>query len=268
VIPEYDVVPEVLVPGDPYAGDADLRQPGSHADFLRWGGAGSPEEREAAEIAFHAAYLDVLVGDRAHDDPELARLTAWLKLDHPLRHDSRPPRVAEVVVPDDVLADVTEDIAPDLGVMCERVTGDDRAPGVVAGAVLCFVEMFEDGKRPIDSWFGDEEDRPLARSAHVLGEAPPCVWAEGRPLIPLAAPRVPPVVPAGVFVGRAYRVGDGWAWGMVLPLPRAPDPAPLVRRLQLEMLRHRLSSRRSTWEDMLRARPDVVYRAACEGAAG
>jgi hypothetical protein len=154
---------------------------------------------------------------------------------------------------------------PDLGVMVERVTGDDRAPGVLAGSVLCFLPMFEGGKRPVDGWFGEEEDRPLARSANVVGESPPCVFAEGRPWIPLATPRVPPVVPPGAFVGRAYRLGDGWAWSSVLSLPRPPAPEPLVRRLRLELMRHRLGGRRQTWEDMLRARPDVVYRAACEG---
>ncbi|MFZ5481338.1 MAG: hypothetical protein ACOZNI_31550 [Myxococcota bacterium] len=264
--PEHDMVPEVLAPGDPRSGDAALRRPGSHRDFTRAGGIATPEELDAAEVAFHALYLAVLAGDRPFDDPELARLAAWLRVDGPIHHDTREPRVAEVVVGDDVLADVAEDLVPEIGVVCERVTGDDRPPGVVAGAVLCFVEMYEDGQRPFDWWFGEEPDRPLARSATVVSEAPPCVWADGAPIVPLAARRVPPDVPAGAFVGRAYRVGEGWAWSAVLPLPRAPSPGPLVRRLTLELWRHRLGDRRASWEDALRASPDLVYRAACEGA--
>jgi hypothetical protein len=65
-------------------------------------------------------------------------------------------------------------------------------------------------------------------------------------------------------VGRPYRVGDGWAWSCVATLPRAPDTDVLLRRLRLELWRERTRERRMTFEDLLRHRPEVLYRAAFE----
>lgn len=265
--PDHDVVPAVLSPGDPRSGDEALYEPGSPTSWRFWGGVGDDDAYFAQERAFHALHLAILGGDRPWSDPELARLGAALRVDHPLLHDRRPSRVAELVVPDEALADAAEDLVPDLGIHAERVTGDDRPPDVVVAAALLFVPMFPDGKRPMDWWSEEEPDRPLARSARVVDEAPPCLWQDGVPLLPLAPRRVPSgPAPAGVYVGRAYRVGEGWAWSTVLPLPALPSVAPLRRRLELELWRLRLQDRRATWEDLLRRRPEVVYRACCEGA--
>lgn len=265
--PDHDVLPTVLAPGDPCAGDEALFTPGSVASWRFWGGEGDDAAYTAAEHAFHERAVAVLQGDLTWTDAELHRLAAFLRVSHPLLHDRRPSRVAETLVPDEALADAAEDLVPDLALLAERVTGDDRPLGTVAAAVLLFLPLFPDGKRPIDWWTSEEHDRPLARAARVIDEAPPCVWADGRPLLPLAPRRTPEgPVPPGVFVGRAYRVGDGWAWSAVLPLPAAPAPGPLLRRLELELWRLRLTDRRATWEDLLRHRPEVVYRAASEGA--
>jgi hypothetical protein len=269
--PEREVIPDVLVPGDPCSGDEALYEPGSYANFLQFGGEGVDEATWAeAESAFHARVLAVLGGDAPWDDPALLRLAAILKVDHPTPHpDTRPPRIAEVPVPDELLSDVVEDLLPDYSVLAERVTGDDRRPDVAVVAVLFFVPVTDDGRRPFDRWAEDEPDRALVRSARVLAASPPGLYRDGVPLLPTAPVWTPTgPAPAGLYVARPYRVADGWAWSSRIPLPRQPDLAALTRRLRLELWRHRLRERRASLEDVLRVRPQVLYRAACEGAAG
>jgi hypothetical protein len=133
--------------------------------------------------------------------------------------------------------------------------------------VLAFVPSWSDGKPPLDAWHEEErQDRALVRSARVIAEAPPCLWLDGRPLLPLSPSWSPDAGPPGPVVGRAYRVGDGWGWACVRALPRAPDPGVVLRRMTLELWRLRLHDRRVTFEDVLRERSTVVYRACAEAA--
>jgi hypothetical protein len=266
--PEHDCVPTILNPGDPASGDESLPWDGGLASFRHAGGTASPEELAAKEAEFEALLLDVLGGRRPWSSPELRDAIAWLRLDVPVRHDRRPPRIAEQVVPDEVLSDVAEDLMPDVALMGERVTGDDRPLTVVMAAVLFFVPFTEDSRRPLDWWADEETDRPLVRSARVIDGAPPCLWEDGRPLIPLAELRRPDpaTAPRGIYVGRAYRVADGWAWSSCLHLPRRPDPRVVERRMHVELLRYHLHDRRRTWEDALRQSPEVLYRICCEAS--
>lgn len=268
--PERDVVLDVLAPGDPCSGDEAIFEPGSFSNFQRFGGGALDEPAwAAAEEAFHARVLAVLQGDALWRDPELLRLATLLGVDHPLVHDSRPPRVAEVAVPDTVFSDVVEDLVPDYAVLVERVTGDDRPATPASVAVLCFVPSGADGRRPMDWWTEEEDDRVLVRSARVIESSPPCLWEDGRPLLPFPAKRAPEgPAPAGVYVGRPYLTEAGWAWSSVIPLPRRPPLGAIRARLTLETWRHRLTERRASVEDVVRARPEVLYRACCEGAAG
>ncbi len=264
--PEREVIPTVLAPGDPCSGDEALFEPGSFQNYLRFGGDALDEPAwRAAEEAFHARYLAVLQGDAPYTDPELRRLAALLKVDHAPHHDTRPPRVAEQLVSDEVLSDVVEDLVPDYAVLVERVTGDDRPPSVPAVAVLFFVPSTFDGRRPLDWWAEEEDDRPLVRSARVLDSSPPCLFRDGEPLLPYAQKRVPDgPAPSGVYVARPYRVEAGWAWSSVLTLPAEPNVAAIRARMTLEAWRHRLTERRASIEDVARARPEVLYRACCE----
>ena len=47
-----------------------------------------------------------------------------------------------------------------------------------------------------------------------------------------------------------------------MPLPGRPPTAAIVRRLSLELLRLRREERRSSWEDLLRKRAELLYRLA------
>jgi hypothetical protein len=261
------------MPGDPCSGDEALVERGDYKNYLAFGSfTGAVEalaepDWAAAELAFGVRVRGVLEGTFAWDDPELLRLAALLRVDHPAHPDARPPREAEQVVPDEVLSDVVEDLLPDYAVLTERVTGDDRPPSVPAVAVLFFVPATWDGRRPIDWWSEEETDRPLVRSARVIDSSPPCLFQDGVPLLPLAAPRMPSgPAPRGVYVARPYLVAGRWEWSCVLPLPRVPNLAAVRRRMRLELWRHRLDERRASNEDVLRTRPEVLYRTCCECA--
>lgn len=266
--PERDVIPAVLADGDPHSGDEALFEPGSYLNYQRFGGLGLTEPGwEEAERAFHARAMAVLQGDAPWDDAALLHLAALLMLDHPGHHDTRPPRVAEVVVPDEVLSDIVEDLVPDYGVLTERVTGDDRPATVPIVGVLAFVAMTFEGRRPLDWWAEEEEDRPLVRSARIVDNSGPSLFRDGVPLLPYADVRRPDgPAPAGVYVGRPYRVEAGWAWSTCVALPRVPNLRAVTRRLTLELWQQRRLERRVSWEDVARARPELIYRTCFEAS--
>jgi hypothetical protein len=266
--PEREVIPEELAPGDPCAGDEALFEAGDFTNFVRFGGTLDQPAWAKAERAFHDRVLAVLQGEAPWTDPELLRLAALLRVDHAADFDTRPPRVAEQAVPDEVLSDIVEDLLPDYAVLTERITGDDRAPSVPVVAALAFVPATADGRRPLDWWGEEEDDRALVRSSRVIDASAPGIYRDGVPLLACHPRRVPEgPAPRGVYVGRAYRVEAGWAWSCCVPLPRVPDIAVVERRLRLEAWRHRCLERRASTDDVLRAHPEVLYRAACEGAS-
>jgi len=267
---EHDVSPEVIAPGDPYAGDEAIFRPGVLVTYGMWGGTAPEAEVRALEARFFGRMLAVLQGQAPWDDAELRATARALYIDHPLTHDRRPPRVAERTVPDEALADVVEDLLPDCAVLCERVTGRDDGAGVLAAAVLAFVPFEDTGRRPIDWWADEESDRRLIVAARILDSSPPGLFVDGVSALPLAPKRVPGPegAPRGPVVARPYRVLDGWAWAMVQPLPRVPDAEAVLRRLTLALWDERRRDRRTTFEDLLRQRPELLYRTCLQAAQG
>jgi hypothetical protein len=265
--PEREVTIEVLNPGDPSSGDEAIFEAGRWENYRAFGGGAlSREELAAAEREFHSIYLAIL-GGRA----PWSALDGWperLGVAGPWKHDRRPPLQAPAPLDDAVLAEIVEDLVPDWPVALERVTGDPfsrTTPPRVAA--LAFVPYCEDGRRPVDAWLADEEaDRGPCAAVAAIDRSPVGVWADGTPLVPLAPRFLPPEVPGGCWVGRAVSSPSGWWFSAWCPLVGPPDPVALIRRLELELYRLRLVERRSSWEDVLRRRPEVVYRAAHEGA--
>lgn len=263
--PEREVVSSVLAPGDPCSGDEALYTPGSFKNFQRWTGGMEEAEWAVADLRFHELAEAILQGEAPWDTPELPELAHRLGLDYPRKHDTRPPRVCDQVLPDELLSDIVEDLVPDYAVMTERITGDDRPLDAAVVSVLFFVPTTWDGRRPIDWWGEEETERELVQAARILDSSPPCLFADGVPLLPYAPRRVPEgPCPRGIYVGRPYRVGEEWAWSGVVPLTGEPDLGALRARLRLEHWQHRRLERRASWEDMLRARPEVLYRACLE----
>ncbi len=265
------------VVGDPHAVGVVRPPPASSPDdsWHLFGVAVPPEQRAATEARFGTLCDEVLAGTRPWACPELRVLAGVLKVDAGVRHDRRPPvHAAPRELPDSLLAEITEDFVPDAGVLVEAATaGWSGADGTVAAAVLAFTPTAVDGRRPVHCWEDEEErDRVGVVAVRVLDASPPGVFVDGVSLLP-RPPRWQPTGPApsGVVVARPWRVDDGeagrpWRWSCVQRLPAAPDLRVLWRRLVLELWRARLGERRMTFEDLLRQRPEVLYRAAIEGA--
>ena len=264
--PDREVVPVLLCPEDPAAGDEARYDPGSAENARRCGIPLDDIDHARLDRAFFDAYLDVLAGRRTFSDPRLLHLAAQLGLDRPLKHDRRPARIAEVEVPDETLTDVVEDFAPEFHLIVERITGDPDTTSVAAVAALLFMGVGVEGRRPLDLWADEKTDRALVRSARVIAAAPPCLYRDGRALLPFSPRWTPSDGPMGVYVARAYPVADRWCWSCRVDLRAEPDASVVLRRLTLEMWRFRRHERRASFEDLLRGRPEVLYRSAAEGA--
>ncbi len=262
---ERDIEPLVLNRGDPSSQDEACFEPGSVENYQRFsGGALDAAQLQAAEERFHEAYLAWLGGHGAFAALEPLARDAGLAGE--LRHDKRRLHDALVPLPDRVLADVVEDEVADARVLVERITGNpyDR-PSTGALAALAWLTTLGE-RRAVDAWFEDERDRSLTHAMRCVDRAPPCLYRDGVPLLPLSRQQTPSSGPPGVYVARAYRLGDGWGFSCKVDLPACPDPAVVQRRLLVELWRIRAEERRSTWEDVLRRRSEVVYRASSEGA--
>jgi hypothetical protein len=180
--PDREVVPQILCEGDRCAQDEAIFEPGSFDNCVRYGSpCGDEATWKALELRFHNAYLGVLAGLRAWDDPELQDSAVQLGLDGPRHHDARPPRTADRVLDDEVLCDAVEDSVPELMMLIERISGVvgmPRRPVVGAVAALAYVYCGIEGTRPLDGWMDDEEDRSL--SVRRPGSSTTRRWASGR----------------------------------------------------------------------------------------
>ena len=263
---EVDILPEILNAGDPCGGDEAKFVPTNGKNYAEY--AAGPLVGGAlvqAERAFHDDAQRWLAGELAYEAllPHVKRLV----LEAGERFDKRPLLPAPVELPDELLADIVEDEVPDAGVLLERITGDPLAPPTVGTmAALAWLESLGDNRRAIDAWADQERDRRLISAFNRIDRAPPCLYVDGVIQIPINPKMVPPGGPAGVYVARAYRTEAGWAFSTKVDLPRCPAIGPLRRRLQVELWRLRVKERRATWEDVMRQRPAVIYRACAEGA--
>ncbi|MSP54886.1 MAG: hypothetical protein EXR69_04675 [Myxococcales bacterium] len=282
------MIPTLLNAGDPCSQDEALFTAGSLDNCRRYGGGiTDPLRWEHEERRFHQSMLGVLAGIRSWDDADLLDSARLLGIDGPRHHDARPGRLADAVVNDELLCDVVEDAVPELMMLLERVTGVEGMPArppIGAVAVLGFIHCGIEGTRPIDGWMDDETDRALVQAVRVIDDAPMSLWSQsaapelGRsflPVVPSLRPCPDDAVWASLpeaFLGRPYRVsapsGPRWAFSCVVPVTtrqaRRHVASALTRRLTLELWDLRRTERRSTFEDVLRHRPEVVCRSALE----
>ena len=242
-IPERDILPQVLVAEDPAAHDECLlpgANPGPVADFLAEVGA-------------------ALSGRQPWSD-RLAAQAAALALDGPPGPRGRVASVDRDVT-DEMLADRAEDYNPDLGVMIERLTGDPfaRWNAALAGA-LFFVPTLGRGLRGVEVWVEEERDRDLLRAIRAVDKAPPWIWEGERPLAFGEQPR------GSAWIGRCCTTVAG---GAVHHLGAVEIPAgcrldSVYRRLQAELWRYRVWKTGAGLTEMLRKRPELLYRSVAE----
>jgi hypothetical protein len=189
-------------------------------------------------------------------------------------------------VEDSLLADLLENEVPDLGPLADDSIlgpyadeGPTRDLRIAAAAAIAFHTPMEYQVLALRHW---ERSRPrpparLRRSIKCVARAPAMIWeprADGSfvPLLPLARGYLPqgPIQasPAPLHRGdtaavlaRVYALEDrGWIASGGIALPQIPPLKALQARLDLEMMRLRRHERRSTWEDLLRKSPQVLYR--------
>ncbi|MFT5680516.1 MAG: hypothetical protein ACI8RZ_001422 [Myxococcota bacterium] len=282
--------PELLAPYDPWAGDEIEMQLGSYENYVRFSAVPSKisqAEHDEADVEFRRLYREILDGTAPWGAE--AAVTSVLALDAPLRHDTRPLNEASRHISDDILAEMSEDQVPDIGVVApDRVLGPlsehalPRRLHRIAGAVMAFVPMIRGGVMPVARVIYQKPRPPTSLSSPIrsIARAPVMIWhktPEGLvPLLPLGPrqvalfstdrPRLHVDPTEGpVLIGRATPLeSGGWWLAAALSLPKPPPSDILLRRMMLELQRLRRHDRRVSWEDMLRERAEVVYRTACE----
>ncbi len=240
-IPERDVLPTLLLPEDPSAQDESLLPPLT--------------QKEAR--LFHQRLAPCLSG-KLPWDPSLLEAAELLRLNQPFGNLPPPPEL-EVPLSDETLSDLCEDYNPDAGVMGERITGDAYAPfDSRVGAALLFVPTLWRGQRGVDCWAQEAGDPVLKRAVQALDRSPPWLYAGDRPL------RWGESGTESLWVGRAYRHGGAFcaitAWNLPSDLPLEN----LYRRIQGELWSFRLWHPGASLAEMLRLRPELVYRSALE----
>ncbi len=275
------------VGADPYAGDAWLDDlPSSHDNHLAFSPEPcGPEEYETLDREFAERYRGILRGEGTRDT-DFDRLAHRLGVLGEITHDRRRPPEASVPVGDILLADLLENEVPDLGPIADdSILGPyaDEGPGralrIAAAAAIAFHTPMEYQVLALRHW---ERSRPrppalLRKSIKCVARTPAMIWepqANGSfvPLLPLARGYLPegPVhaLPALLHKGghaavlaRVYPLQhQGWVASGAIGLPQIPPLKALQARLDLELLRLRRHERRSTWEDLLRKAPQVLYR--------
>jgi hypothetical protein len=278
--------PYRLTSRDPYAGDEALLWKGSYENYLlhmAWidrDDPMGPEQYQALDLEFELVYRRVLDGDVPWSAIE--DVAAALMVNGPLRHDRRPAGVAEEVVSDEQMSDITENQLPQVGLVApDRFLGpwaDEPLPRwvrVQVAAAMMFVPELDPG---VPAWARRIKRKPMPsapvrQSVRVISRTPPMVWkVDGdhlEPLLPLGERFMPcgpiagiPDVPA--VIGRVIACEAGSYLAAGLPLIRLPPVSVIERRLRLELLRLRRGERRLSWEDVLRERGEVLYRSCFE----
>jgi hypothetical protein len=289
-IPDADLDhawPTAQLPMDPWAGDEALKMRGSYQDYLvhceRISQTPTLDEaaHESWDDRFEQIYRKILDGHAAAGDIEES--AKMLRVWGPTRHDLRPLPSSQQFIPDTRLADITENQLPQVGMIAPgRILGpwsDTELPRwvrVVAAAAMAFPPEIPPG---VPAWARAIKRRPKPPSSErtairSISRCPPMLWRITGPQsvvphLPLGARQIPngvvrdlPDAPA--VIGRVVWTGQDWRLACGLPLPQLPPKAPLVGRLELELLRLRRRERRMTWEVMLRERSEVLYRTCCE----
>jgi hypothetical protein len=254
------------------------------------------DPRRAAFISLH---LRALRGDLSPRDPSLRAAALDAELVAPEPPEERllvqPLPTAPLVPCDQWLADLVENVMPDVGLSSvERVLGPlaDESPSRrarrVAAGVMAFSPYIAPRVRPFDRWVkdkrgGTDEDRASLRA---VDRAPAMVWivehpGEPRPLLPIAdrmRPRdpvkllpdrgalSPGLLPPGCWLARVMRGPDGWYAALALPLSSTPDADWLRARMELELWALRCFVPEADWILLLRERAEVLYRCCHEWA--
>ncbi|MBK9365744.1 MAG: hypothetical protein IPN01_05405 [Deltaproteobacteria bacterium] len=287
-----DAWPLVVGAADEFGGQDWVNDaPAGEANYRLLGGKLPQADFNALDDRFLRRYFEVVAGRLPHDDAALRQMAEALGLTYRVHFDKRPALPAPHALSERLLAELAEDYSPDLVMIgADRVLGPwadepiSREVRRYAASLAAFIPCMDEGGTAVARWSNLEpppsvDDRAALRNIQL---APPTLWSvdgdRWTPLLEIAPRRVPtgPVqadfafltpCPARFVVARVYRLADeSWRAFAPIVLPAAPSVDALRRRLTLELWRVRRVERRTTWDDMLRRRADLVYR-LCASAA-
>ena len=83
-------------------------------------------------------------------------------------------------------------------------------------------------------------------------------WVPDGPVTGDVVPLVD--APVRAILARVTPTEQGWHANGAIGLPAVPPVGALIQRLELALLRQRRHERRTTWEVLLRRRPEVLFR--------
>lgn len=244
-IPERDVRPTICCPAEPAAHDEHL-EPGISG---------------GARMHFRKRLVAALSG-AAPWEASFEEEAERLQLNAPLGPMPPPPKL-ERHCPDGLLADITEDFVPDLGVMGERITGNPEQPLTTPlAAAMLYVPTLEEGRRALDLWSREVGDRGLKLAVRALDRAPPWVY-QGDQAVAWGTAQIQG---PDCWVGRFYIGPQGPTRSAAFALPEGLSLRPLWRRLQGELWRLRLLQPEVGLYELLHMRPELMYRPVLEAA--
>lgn len=266
----------------------------------RWGDPLDVDRRRAWNLHLQRLRADSLSRDAFEaeldmflDAPNRAGAER-LGLTHPLPPDPRTLPVVDRAPSAASLARVANDISPAAGNDApDRVLGPwadvldprkepDRKALLVALAASCFVPEDGDkwGRSPFDQWVRRKPHPEMATRDRfrAVARAPASAWRLGdgtlEPLLPIARGAIPggPVripllasvngagAPDDVVLARVIHTHHGWVAPLALALR---DPVgPLREWLEQECWLYRVDHKLASVDDLLRARPHVLWRRA------
>ena len=193
-----------------------------------------------------------------------------------LVHDGAPLQTCRQPCEQELLANITEDWVPDIGLFVqERVLGP-FAPHhpfqILCGAILCFSPLLKHGITPAGR-FADLRNNKRSASIGIQAKAPSMIWhidqhQKATPLLPLGSAYIPTspihnVAANSLIIARISPTSKGWSAHCILPIPTVGKKY-IWNRLFLEWLEFQRCNKRIFWEDILRYRSELLYRSALE----
>lgn len=273
---------------DPWGAEEGLFDPSNHENYLEFAPdrSLSEGEYEALDRSFMELYFEVIAGEREESCEEFIELSHRLGIVREPHHDRRRYDLPEGAPEERLMWEFVENLVPDIVPLAmDRVLGPwaDEAPRRAlqraAVSALCFGQNLDYGGRSIQRWLRDVDraEVMVRRRIKMVWHTPAMLWDvsgdEWKPMLPLYEYWHP----KGEVVGEIAPLREGeesrWVIARVTPtlsgwyctgaiglsaLPSSLEP--LQRRLNLALLRMRRHERRSTIEDCLRERCELLYR--------
>lgn len=194
--------------------------------------------------------------------------------------ENSAPKIATTDISNQLLADIAEDLLPDIGCYAtERVFGpmasEARECKVLAGAILSTSPYLEQGVTTAGRTCS-RKPKPSVDKSHsimAISKTPVMFWKifsnrTVKPMLPLSSSYCPlqPIscLPdSSHMIARMVFTNNGPKPYFVLPIPELNVDI-LYARLWLEWLRVQRHSSNIYWEDLLRYRSELLYRSSCE----